>query len=294
MKFDWSKIEQENTVVNCETREQAIVLFIEADKKNYKWWYRYNKKQELLSDNEWYRYKKDTCYRFVKGEVLYGYKPDYEGDNYKPIKFEDVVIKEDDNIITSDLITGNTISYESPSISGRTYIYPKESSSFLDGRNPWHSALENYNKPQKTRWDLIPEESMKLYLSIKHFLKNDDDAPITIIQFSEAILHYLVDNTKSDDVMISMYCYFKKTDHMELYKNVAEVLTCGIPGHGEETWKTVKNGKKKYCAAALRHLTKIESGEEINNDDYGLPHNASVFTNILFAVWHDMKDKNKE
>lgn len=69
MRFDYEKIMQENTVVHCETREQAIILSRWALSKD-----------SYLEVNDWDIYNENTCYNLYSS--MFGNLKFYQNENY--------------------------------------------------------------------------------------------------------------------------------------------------------------------------------------------------------------------
>jgi hypothetical protein len=83
MKIDWSKI-NDNTVVNCKTKEESITLLKEFEKHGGE-----------MCDGEtmFEHYLEDTCYEFEKdGGWSYCDKDFYIKHNYNIIEFSDLVV----------------------------------------------------------------------------------------------------------------------------------------------------------------------------------------------------------
>lgn len=65
-------------------------------------------------------------------------------------------------------------------------------------------------------------------------------------------------------------------------QDVARVLTYGTQkGYPESSWRNVTDGRKRYMAAALRHLFARVRGE-YTDPESGLPHLAHFACNALF------------
>lgn len=65
--------------------------------------------------------------------------------------------------------------------------------------------------------------------------------------------------------------------------SVAEVLTFGAQKYAAHSWHTVSEGKSRYKAALLRHLTAHALGE-VNDPESGLPHLAHAACCSLFIL----------
>lgn len=69
----------------------------------------------------------------------------------------------------------------------------------------------------------------------------------------------------------------------EAEKALAEVLTFGADKYEPDSWRDVKDGKRRYMAAALRHINAHRMGEELDEES-GLSHLAHALTNLAFLV----------
>lgn len=69
---------------------------------------------------------------------------------------------------------------------------------------------------------------------------------------------------------------------------IAEVLTYGASKYKEESWKTVKNGKNRYYAAAMRHLLAYKKGELVDKET-GLSHLHHAAANLMFLSYYQGK-----
>ena len=98
IEFDYDKIMQYKTVVNCKTLEQAINLLTWAHSKGLKW----HDFDSYLIYNCWYEYKEDTCYNFYNGSFRC-----YDGcksDNYKIYSYDEILMQKP---LTKSDYTGN-------------------------------------------------------------------------------------------------------------------------------------------------------------------------------------------
>lgn len=69
----------------------------------------------------------------------------------------------------------------------------------------------------------------------------------------------------------------------EAEKALAEVLTFGAAKYEPDSWRDVKDGKRRYMAAALRHINAHRMGEELDEES-GLTHLSHALTNLAFLV----------
>ena len=83
IEFNYVKITQPNTVVHCETEEQANELLRWADSKGLEWFSGIS----YMEYNNWKEYQQETCYCLHRGE--YGYKELYEDNGYTILSFEE-------------------------------------------------------------------------------------------------------------------------------------------------------------------------------------------------------------
>ena len=77
---------------------------------------------------------------------------------------------------------------------------------------------------------------------------------------------------------------------------VVKVLEFGAAKYSRDNWKHVSNARRRYLAAAYRHLNAISDGEWIDNDKMNtagevvekgskLPHAAHAICCLLFLLW---------
>lgn len=64
---------------------------------------------------------------------------------------------------------------------------------------------------------------------------------------------------------------------------VVEVLTYGAKKYAPENWRKVPEARRRYFAAAQRHLVAWQTGEQ-NDKETGLPHLAHALCCILFLA----------
>ena len=65
---------------------------------------------------------------------------------------------------------------------------------------------------------------------------------------------------------------------------LGRVLTYGAKKYAPDNWKQVKDGKDRYYAALLRHLTAWRSGE-VDDPESHLPHLWHVLCNVVFLIY---------
>jgi hypothetical protein len=76
---------------------------------------------------------------------------------------------------------------------------------------------------------------------------------------------------------------------LEPIKAVIDVMTYGdkkYPAKDGSNWKRVKDSRKRYYNATMRHLTSWFEGEK-NDPESGLHHLAHACSNILFLLWFE-------
>lgn len=64
---------------------------------------------------------------------------------------------------------------------------------------------------------------------------------------------------------------------------IAKVLTYGANRYGAENWRLVEHGRRRYFAAASRHLWAWWRGER-NDPDSGLHHLAHAACCVMFLL----------
>jgi hypothetical protein len=88
-----------------------------------------------------------------------------------------------------------------------------------------------------------------------------------------------------------------KIDYSLLPKGVIEelgkVMTFGAQKYAPDTWQQIENAKKRYFAAAFRHLNTWFDGEQ-NDPESGLMHLSHALTNIAFLIWFEKKEVKEE
>lgn len=70
---------------------------------------------------------------------------------------------------------------------------------------------------------------------------------------------------------------------------ISDVLTFGAKKYAAHSWHTVSEGKTRYKAALLRHLTAHAQGE-VNDPESGLPHLAHAACCSLFILELEQRD----
>ena len=107
-KFNWDLINQPNTVVHCETEQQAIELLTEAHNNGFKWL----DGKKYINENNFDIYNNETCYYIYRG--TYANIKYREEVGNKILKFEeckimnklldvDFIIQKDNKTIVLDI-----------------------------------------------------------------------------------------------------------------------------------------------------------------------------------------------
>lgn len=83
------------------------------------------------------------------------------------------------------------------------------------------------------------------------------------------------------------------------FENVVKVLTYGTIKYDDENWKLVPNGRKRYLAAAMRHIQEYRKGEMFD-DETKTHHLSNAVTDLLFIIekdlqgWEDVDEKGSD
>lgn len=80
---------------------------------------------------------------------------------------------------------------------------------------------------------------------------------------------------------------------LESMNEVLKVLADGAKVHGRDNWKRVKDGKRRYANAAIRHAMKILSGED-RDPEHGTLHAAHVAVNGLFLTFFAFRSERQK
>lgn len=72
----------------------------------------------------------------------------------------------------------------------------------------------------------------------------------------------------------------------EELEDVVKVLQLGAAKYAPDNWKKVPNSKRRYVAAAFRHLIARSLGQ-LCDEETKLPHTAHAICCLLFLGWHD-------
>ena len=68
-------------------------------------------------------------------------------------------------------------------------------------------------------------------------------------------------------------------------EEVVKVLTFGASKYKPNNWRHIKDGERRYFAAALRHLAASANGEDLDSET-GFPHYSHAICSLFFAAWH--------
>ena len=77
-------------------------------------------------------------------------------------------------------------------------------------------------------------------------------------------------------------------------EEVTRVITLGAEKYDPENWKRVPEGRRRYTAAAFRHIEAWRKGEI--TDEIGTHHIANAISNLMFILekelrgWEDVED----
>ena len=74
---------------------------------------------------------------------------------------------------------------------------------------------------------------------------------------------------------------------------VVRVLTMGSRKYADDNWMQVPGARRRYFAAAMRHLTAWFRGEK-NDPESGENHLAHAICCLLFLCWHDERARSAQ
>ncbi|MGO1500821.1 MAG: dATP/dGTP diphosphohydrolase domain-containing protein [Marinobacter sp.] len=77
--------------------------------------------------------------------------------------------------------------------------------------------------------------------------------------------------------------------HMEL--EVAKVLTAGAQKYSPDGWRRVPDMRRRYIAAAKRHINSLSQGIELD-DETGLHHAAHAVCCLMFLGEVELEDES--
>lgn len=71
---------------------------------------------------------------------------------------------------------------------------------------------------------------------------------------------------------------------------IVDVLTFGAAKYGDRNWQKVKGWRKRYHAAAVRHVEAWRAGEWLDSESK-LPHLAHAITCMIFLLCLGLKTR---
>lgn len=80
-------------------------------------------------------------------------------------------------------------------------------------------------------------------------------------------------------------------------EEVTKVITLGAEKYDPENWKRVPEGRRRYTAAAFRHIEAWRKGEI--TDEIGTHHIANAISNLMFILekelrgWEDVEEEQE-
>lgn len=80
-------------------------------------------------------------------------------------------------------------------------------------------------------------------------------------------------------------------------EEVTKVITLGAEKYDPENWKHVPEGRRRYTAAAFRHIEAWRKGEVV--DEIGTHHIANAISNLMFILekelrgWEDIEEQGE-
>lgn len=82
-------------------------------------------------------------------------------------------------------------------------------------------------------------------------------------------------------------------------EETTKVVTKGAEKYDDENWKLVPEGRRRYLAAAMRHIQQWRKGE-IYDEEMETHHIANAISNLMFILekelqgWEDSSDEQLE
>lgn len=73
-------------------------------------------------------------------------------------------------------------------------------------------------------------------------------------------------------------------------REIVLVLTFGAKKYKENNWKYVKDGKKRYYNACMRHIDAWQSGNKIDKES-GLSALAHTACCLIFIMWFEQQER---
>ena len=71
-------------------------------------------------------------------------------------------------------------------------------------------------------------------------------------------------------------------------EETAKVVTKGAEKYDDENWKLVPEGRRRYLAAAMRHIQQWRKGE-IYDEEMGTHHIANAISNLMFILEKELQ-----
>jgi hypothetical protein len=71
------------------------------------------------------------------------------------------------------------------------------------------------------------------------------------------------------------------------------VLSDGAHSHGRNNWQRVKDAKRRYASAAIRHAMAILDGEDWD-PEHKTAHGAHLMANGFFLTWFAFRDMDRK
>ena len=71
-------------------------------------------------------------------------------------------------------------------------------------------------------------------------------------------------------------------------EETTRVVTKGAEKYDDENWKLVPEGRRRYLAAAMRHIQQWRKGE-IYDDEMGTHHIANAISNLMFILEKELQ-----
>lgn len=71
---------------------------------------------------------------------------------------------------------------------------------------------------------------------------------------------------------------------LKLISPIVDVLTFGAKKYSPNSWQSVENAEARYFAAMMRHIERMQSGEEIDPES-GLTHISHIQCNAMFLQY---------
>lgn len=142
--------------------------------------------------------------------------------------------------------------------------------------NDWNQ--EHKTDAGKLRFDLVPT----------HYLILVEDKVCDIFAGEQ---YEANTNNKYDLYEMLAYCMMIMGGYSNTRRELAKVYTFGANKYGDESWKTVQDGKKRYAAALHRHLDEFYRGNYVNYEDGCVLHIAQVAWNCIAVLYFMEENK---